>query len=193
MDKDKFIEIPKDLYNTLLDNFNNVINVYKENGELRGKIIALETEKRFLIEYNQTQQIPKKNQDFNDFEQDLTNTSENLHSKDNSYKDDSYEEVIYSTKKDDEKLESKIKNSSRVVGFWIFIFSLGSIVGNFWLQGFEMLVRDVYINLGIFLPFLFGGIASILNPKLPGTIGWLISFLASSFFVLNYFGILNNF
>lgn len=188
MDKNNFIEIPKDLYNTLLDNFNNVLNVYKENGELRGKIIALETEKRFLIEYNQTQQIPKKNQDFNDIEQEIVNESENSHSKDNSY-----EEVIYSTKKDDEKLESKIKNSSRVVGFWIFVFSLGSIVGNFWLQGFEMLVRDVYITLGIFLPFLFGGIASILNPKLPGTIGWLISFLTSSFFVLNYFGILNNF
>jgi len=192
MSKEGFIEIPKELYNTLVENFNKVVDVYKENGELRGKVISLEAEKKLLSKFQNSTQIsspdsPKKFiEDFGAYNAEIdSNNGQEVHEDQNS------EELIFSTKEDAKKKEQSIKNSSRIIGFWIFLFSLLSIVGNFWFQNFSLLLREIQITLGVFGPFMLGGILSILNPKLPGIFGWFLTISISTFFVLNYFEVLN--
>lgn len=199
MEKESFINIPRDLYDTLMDSFNKVISVYQENGELKGKLIALESEKKLLIELqsnnnyqgvnNDTENqsnLLYKNENLQNFQNDEINLSETPDNEDS-------EELIFSTKKDSEASIKSIKNSSRIVGFWIFTLSLLSIFVNFWIQNFSLIARDIYITLGIFSPFMFGGLLAILNPKLPGTFGWILTFITSTFFTLHYFDILNYF
>lgn len=192
MSKDGFIEIPKELYKTLIENFNKVVDVYKENGELRGKIISLEAEKKILANLQNSAQISSHERPQRLVEDIASQDSENSNIN-NAETFDSLksEELIFSTIEDEKKKEQSIKNSSRVIGFWIFLFSLLSIIGNFWFQNFSLLLRDIQITLGVFGPFMFGGILSILNPKLPGIVGWILSVSVSTFFALNYFEILN--
>lgn len=199
MEKDSFINIPRDLYDTLMDSFNKVISVYQENGELKGKLIALESEKNLLIELQNNNNYQKvnnatenqskllyENENLQNFQNDEVNLSETSNNEDS-------EELVFSTKQDNEANIKSIKNSSRIVGFWIFTLSLLSIFVNFWIQNFSLIARDIYITLGIFSPFMFGGLLAILNPKLPGTFGWILTFFTSTFFTLHYFDILNYF
>jgi hypothetical protein len=187
-DNNDFINIPRELYVTLVDSFQKVLDLYKENGELRGKIISLEnTNKLLQTNYikssNQLDETKVSSETFGDIEvSGLKREEEN--------KNYESEELIFSTKKDSLQEIQEIKNSSRVVGFWIFMFSLVGILGNFWIQNFVLLARDVIITIGVFVPFLIGGLLAVLNPKLPGTLGWIITFLTSTFFVLNYFNFL---
>ena len=187
-DNNDFINIPRELYGTLVDSFQKVLDLYKENGELRGKIISLEnTNKLLQTNYikssNQLDETKVSSETFGDIEVSGFKKEE----ENNNYES---EELIFSTKKDSLQEIQEIKNSSRVVGFWIFMFSLVGILGNFWIQNFVLLARDVIITIGVFVPFLFGGLLAVLNPKLPGTLGWIITFLTSTFFVLNYFNFL---
>lgn len=187
-DNNDFISIPRELYGTLVDSFQKVLDLYKENGELRGKIISLEnTNKLLQTNYikssNQLDETKVSSETFGDIEvSGFKREEEN--------KNYESEELIFSTKKDSLQEIQEIKNSSRVVGFWIFMFSLVGILGNFWIQNFVLLARDVIITIGVFVPFLLGGLLAVLNPKLPGTLGWIITFLTSTFFVLNYFNFL---
>lgn len=187
-DNNDFINIPRELYGTLVDSFQKVLDLYKENGELRGKIISLEnTNKLLQTNYikssNQLDETKVSSETFGDLEVSGFKREE----ENNNYES---EELIFSTKKDSLQEIQEIKNSSRVVGFWIFMFSLVGILGNFWIQNFVLLARDVIITIGVFVPFLIGGLLAVLNPKLPGTLGWIITFLTSTFFVLNYFNFL---
>ena len=187
-DNNDFINIPRELYGTLVDSFQKVLDLYKENGELRGKIISLEnTNKLLQTNYikssNQLDETKVSSETFGDIEVGGFKREE----ENNNYES---EELIFSTKKDSLQEIQEIKNSSRVVGFWIFMFSLVGILGNFWIQNFVLLARDVIITIGVFAPFLIGGLLAVLNPKLPGTLGWIITFLTSTFFVLNYFNFL---
>lgn len=187
-DNNDFISIPRELYGTLVDSFQKVLDLYKENGELRGKIISLEnTNKLLQTNYikssNQLDETKVSSETFDDIEVSGFKREE----ENNNYES---EELIFSTKKDSLQEIQEIKNSSRVVGFWIFMFSLVGILGNFWIQNFVLLARDVIITIGVFVPFLIGGLLAVLNPKLPGTLGWIITFLTSTFFVLNYFNFL---
>ena len=187
-DNNDFINIPRELYGTLVDSFQKVLDLYKENGELRGKIISLEnTNKLLQTNYikssNQLDETKVSSETFGDIEVSGFKREE----ENNNYES---EELIFSTKKDSQQEIQEIKNSSRVVGFWIFMFSLVGILGNFWIQNFVLLARDVIITIGVFAPFLIGGLLAVLNPKLPGTLGWIITFLTSTFFVLNYFNFL---
>lgn len=187
-DNNDFINIPRELYGTLVDSFQKVLDLYKENGELRGKIISLEnTNKLLQTNYikssNQLDETKVSSETFDDIEVSGFKREE----ENNNYES---EELIFSTKKDSLQEIQEIKNSSRVVGFWIFMFSLVGILGNFWIQNFVLLARDVIITIGVFVPFLLGGLLAVLNPKLPGTLGWIITFLTSTFFVLNYFNFL---
>jgi len=184
---EEFINIPKELYDTLIDSFQKVLGLYKENGELRGKIISLESTNKLLQSnlLNSSNQIDRTN--FSNQTIDKLETDE-IKNEDNNNFDS--EELIFSTKKDTQKELKEIQNSSRLIGFWIFIFSIVGILGNFWVQNFTLLARDVYITFGVFTPFLIGGLLAVLNPKLPGILGWIFTFLTSTFFILNYFNIL---
>ena len=114
--------------------------------------------------------------------------------------ENSYDESIHLSKDEvveSDKLEKEIVNKNKVInnqlrkiGFWIFFVSTASIFLNLWIRKFVILTNELINLLGVFAPISTGGLITIIRPKGPGIIGWLLLVATSIVFILNYFEVI---
>ena len=195
INNDEKIEISGHFYNFLLDNLEKVSGLYSEIGELKEKIGYFQG--RFELANSQSQNIElnsgkihdKKPDEFIEIQikpEPIQNepvlidseiTSEN-------FLEETPDESV-------EKKNKEINSSLRRSGFWMFFVSTGTILANLWIRNFVLLQEELFTLLGVFGPVSIGGLVTVVRPKGPGLIGWLLLISTSISFVLDYFGILN--
>ena len=195
INNDEKIEISGYFYNFLLENLENVLGLYSEIGDLKEKIGYFQG--RFELANSQSQNIElnsgkihdKKPDEFIEIQikpEPIQNepvlidseiTSEN-------FLEETPDESV-------EKKNKEINSSLRRSGFWMFFVSTGTILANLWIRNFVLLQEELFTLLGVFGPVSIGGLVTVVRPKGPGLIGWLLLISTSISFVLDYFGILN--
>ena len=195
INNDEKIEISGHFYNFLLDNLEKVSGLYSEIGELKEKVGYFQG--RFELANSQSQNIELNSGKIHDKKPDefienqikpepIQNepvlidseiTSEN-------FLEETPDESI-------EKKNKEINSSLRRSGFWMFFVSTGTILANLWIRNFVLLQEELFTLLGVFGPVSIGGLVTVVRPKGPGLIGWLLLIAISISFVLDYFGILN--
>lgn len=195
INNDEKIEISGHFYNFLLENLNKVSGLYSEIGELKEKIGYFQG--RFELANSQSENI----------ELSPGNIQEKPISEpiDTSIKSEIYESqplIVESDmqhndflKEDVDEIADKrnkeINNSLRRSGFWMFFVSTGTILANLWIRNFVLLQKELFTLLGVFGPVSIGGLVTVVRPKGPGLIGWMILLSVSITFVLDYFGLVN--
>ena len=195
INNDEKIEISGHFYNFLLDNLEKVSGLYSEIGELKEKIgyfqgrFELANSQSQNIELNSGQIHNEKSDEFieNQIKPEPIQNEPVLI--DSEIRSENFLEEV-----PDESVEKKnkeINSSLRRSGFWMFFVSTGTILANLWIRNFVLLQEELFTLLGVFGPVSIGGLVTVVRPKGPGLIGWLLLFSISISFVLDYFGILN--
>lgn len=195
INNDEKIEISGHFYNFLLENLDKVSGLYSEIGELKEKIGYFQG--RFELANSQTENIELRPGNIQ--EKPLNETI------DTSIKSEIYESqplIVESDiqhndflKEDVDEIADKrnkeINNSLRRSGFWMFFVSTSTILANLWIRNFVLLQKELFTLLGVFGPVSIGGLVTVVRPKGPGLIGWMILLSVSITFVLDYFGLVN--
>ena len=205
--------LSKEVYEFLISNLDKVTELYKEIGDLketvgylRGRLSISPSDNNLLGEgavNNKSQstidELTMPTQNLTSVEEEKENII-NIDSENKNIEtiiENSNSESIHFSKDEvveSDRLEKEVINKNRVIniqlrktGFWIFFVSTSSIFLNLWVRKFIILTNELINLLGVFTPISIGGLITIIRPKGPGIIGWLLLVATSVVFILNYF------
>ena len=205
--------LSKEVYEFLISNLDKVTELYKEIGDLketvgylRGRLSISPSDNNLLGEGAVNNNSPSIIDSLNTSTQNhpiVEGEKENIINIDTENKnietiiENSNDESVHISKDEVvefDKLEKEIVNKNKVInnqlrkiGFWIFFVSTASIFLNLWIRKFVILTNELINLLGVFAPISTGGLITIIRPKGPGIIGWLLLVATSIVFILNYF------
>lgn len=193
INNDEKIEISGHFYNFLLENLDKVSGLYSEIGELKEKIGYFQGRFEFANSQSENIELSPGNIQEKPLNETLDTSikSEIYESqplivesdiKDNDYFKENVDEIA-------DKRNKEINSSLRRSGFWMFFVSTGTILANLWIRNFVLLQKELFTLLGVFGPVSIGGLVTVVRPKGPGLIGWMILLSVSISFVLDYFGL----